>query len=144
MEPGRHAHGVHPERDGGEPLGCRLLRIPEEARRMESFDLALGGRVEAVERPHDLASREDLDPEAPSGRLGYDTSHLLRRALIHVQRRGPGGRHSPLDLGLGDGVGGVDDGGCRGASHQSAGRHDEPAPLSHRVASLYVSGQGQR
>ena len=81
--------------------------------RHERLDRALGGGVEAVERRHDLAAREDLDPEPPAAHLLDDLRQPLGRALEDVERRGPGRGHSPLDLRLGDDVGGVDDGGSR-------------------------------
>ena len=44
--------------------------------------------VEAVERRHDLAAREDLDPEPPAAHLVDDLRQPLRRALQDVERPG--------------------------------------------------------
>src|SRR5262249_59040980 len=68
--PRGHALWVHAERDGGKPLHRRLLSGPVVRDAHKRLDLALGGGVEAVERRHDLAAREDLDPEPA-------TTHLL-------------------------------------------------------------------
>src|SRR5206468_4183668 len=67
--PGGHALGVHAERDGREPLERGLLAHPVLPRTHERLDLALRGGVEALERRHDLTTREDLDPEPPAARL---------------------------------------------------------------------------
>ena len=134
--PGRHALGVHAERDGREPLERGLLRRPVVRGRHERLDRALRGGVEAVERRHDLAAREDLDPEPPAAHLLDDLRQPLGRALEHVERRGPGRGHPPLDLRLRDDVGGVDDGGSRGGRHRPARRRDEPASFGHHAALL--------
>src|SRR5215813_10085534 len=130
IEPGRHALGVHAERDGREPLTRRLLRVPKEGSRMKRLDLALGGGVEAFERLHDLPAREDLDPEPAVACLLNDLRQLLGRMLVE-DRGSPGRGHAPLDLRLRDNVRGVDDRGRGGGCHQAACRRNEPTPLAH-------------
>ena len=134
--PGRHALGVHAERDGREPLDRGLLRGPVVRRSHERLDGALGGGVEALERRHDLAAREDLDPEPPAAHLLDDLRQPLGRALEDVERRGPGRGHPPLDLRLGDDVRGVDEGGSGGGRHRTACLREEPASFSRHAALL--------
>jgi hypothetical protein len=88
---------------------------------MNALDGALRSGLEAGEVRHDLAGREDLDPEPPAARLLDHFRQSLGGALQHVEGRGPSGGHPPLDLRLCDDVGSVDDGG------RSDGRHRPPA-----------------
>src|SRR6266446_2180600 len=99
VEPGRHALGVHAERNRVEPLDRGLLLRPVERSGHEGLDGAFRSRVEALERLHDLAAREDLDPESPAAHLLDDLRQLLGGAL-HVEIAGPGRGHAPLDLRL--------------------------------------------
>src|SRR5262249_48910128 len=87
VEPGQHALGVHAERDGLEPFERGLLRSPIVRRAHERLDDALGGGVEALERRHDLAAREDIDP-GPARR-----SSPLRPSPAAGPR--PGARRTP-------------------------------------------------
>ena len=90
----------------------------------------LRGRIEAGEQRHDLAAREDLDPEPPPAHLFDDLRQPLRRPLEDVVRRGPGRRHPPLDLRLGDDVGASDE---RVAAIAAAARSPWPEPASVRL-----------
>src|SRR6266853_2808208 len=129
--PGRHALWVHAERDGREPFdrGLPVLLVLRGGH--ERLDGALRSSVEAAEVRHDLAGREDLDPEPPAAHLLDHLRQSLCDPLGHVERRGPGRGHSPLNLRLRDDGGGVDDG-CRvDGRHRPARRCDEPASLGH-------------
>ena len=86
--PGRHALGVHAERDGPEPLDRGLLGKPVHRGGHEGLDGALGGRVKTLERLHDLPAGEDLDPEASAARLLDHLGQPLGRAVELVERRG--------------------------------------------------------
>ena len=134
--PGRHALGVHTERDGREPLNRRVFRGPVVWRPAERLDGALGRSVEAGERRHDLAAREDLDLESPAAHLVHQARELLRRALQHVERRRPGRGHPPLDLRLGDDVRGVDKSRGPRGGQRAARLHDESASSGHHVSLL--------
>ena len=72
---------------------------------------------------------KDLDAEPPAAHLVDDLRQPLGRPLVHVERRGPGRGHSPLDLRLRDDVGGVDDGASGGGRHHTARPRDEPASI---------------
>jgi hypothetical protein len=103
---------------------------------MKRLDGASRGGVEAVERQHDLAAREDLDPEPPAAHLLDDLRQPLGRTLQHVEGRRPGRGHSPLDLRLRDDVGGIDDGGGSDGRHHAARLRDTPASLGHHAGLL--------
>jgi len=127
---------LHPERDGREPLDRGLLLGPVECGRHERLDGAPRGGVEAVERWHDLAAREHLDPEPPAAHLLDDLRQPLGRALQMVECRGPGRGHSPLDLRLGDHVGSIGDAGSSHSRYRAACRREEPASVSDHAGSL--------
>jgi hypothetical protein len=131
--PGGHALGVHPERDGHEPLERRLLRRPVGRDGPEGLDGALRGGVEALERRHDLAAGEDLDPEPTAAHLVDDLRQSLGCALMKVERWGPGRGHPPLDLRLRDDVGGIDHGGRRHSRHHATRLCEEPASFGHHA-----------
>src|SRR5437016_7568018 len=133
--PGHHTLRVHAERDGREPLDCWLFRSPVVRGSHERLDGALRGGVEAAERLHDLAAREDLDPEPPAAHLIDDPRQLLGRALDHVEHRGPSRGQSPLDLRLRDDVGSIDDGRRGDGRHRPAGCRDKPASFDHHLTS---------
>src|SRR5262249_41542532 len=133
VEPGQHTLGIHSERDGREPLHCRLLVSPVVRGRHERLDGAFRGRIEALERGHDLAARKDLDPEPSATDLLDYLRQSVGCALGHVRRRGPGRGHARLDLRLRDDVGGVDDGGGRDGRHRPACFRKEPTSLSHHT-----------
>src|SRR5262249_10273817 len=61
VEPGRHALWVHAERNGVEPLDRGLFIPPVERSGHEGFDRTFRGRIETLQRLHDLAPGEDLD-----------------------------------------------------------------------------------
>ena len=131
VEPRGHAFGVHAERDGREPLTCRLFRVPEDPRRMKRLDLPLGGGLEAVERSHDLPTREDLDPEPTATRLLNDLCESLGGTLVHIECSGPSSGHPPLDLRLGDDMRSI--GAASGGDRRqgTAGCREEPASVTH-------------
>src|SRR5262249_28374920 len=66
-------------------------------------------------------------------RLLYDLRQPLGRALEHVERRGPGRGHAPLDLRLCDDVRSVDEGGGSGSRHRAARLRNEPASVVHHI-----------
>ena len=92
---------------------------------------------------HDLAPREDLDPEAPAARLLDDLRQLLGGGL-HVEPARPRRRHAPLDFRLGDDVRRVDDRGGRGGSQRPTGLDEEPAPVRHDMPLLIPARTADR
>src|SRR5262249_7856593 len=71
--------------------------------------------------------------EPPAARLLYDLRQPLGRALEHVERRGPGRGHSPLDLRLRDDAGRVGNDGSRGGRHRAARLREESASVGHHI-----------
>ena len=57
----------------------------------------------------------------------------LGRALEHIERRRPGRRHPPLNLRLGDDIGGVDEGRGGGRRHHTARLRNEPASVVYHA-----------
>jgi hypothetical protein len=113
------------------PVLCRgILARPVARRPHVRLDGALRGRVEALERRHDLAAREDLDAEASAAHLLDELTEALGRALQVVELGRPGRGHPPLDPGLGDDRGRVADDRDGGS-----GSGQEPAAMDHHPAS---------
>src|SRR5215470_13555037 len=144
VEPCRHPLGVHAEGDSGEPLDRGLLVRPPLRGPKVGLDLALSGRLEALERLHDLAAREDLDPEPPAAHLLDHFGQSLGRALQLVEHRRKGGGHAPLHLWLRDDVRGIDDRGGADRRQRAACRHQEPPPLRYHRALLIPPRAGGR
>src|SRR6185369_1441441 len=90
-------------------------------------------------RRHDLTAQEDLDPEPAAAHLVDQPGELLRRALQDVERRGPGRREPPLDLGLGDDVRSFDDGRRPGRRQRATCLQDEAA--SSHMTSFTLSAE---
>ena len=139
VEPGRHALGIHAKGNSVEPLDGGLLLRPVEGSGHVGLDGALGGGVEALERRHDLAAWEDLDPEPPASHL-LDNLPKPFGGALHDERAGPGRGHAPLDFGLRDDIRGVDDGRGPGGPQHAARLHDESASF-HSDGLLHAGGR---
>jgi hypothetical protein len=79
-----------------------------------------------------MTAREHLDPESPAAHLFHDFAEAVGRALHDVELLRPRRRQAPLDLGLGDDVRRITDGG--GGDHcRTTGLRQEPASLEHHA-----------
>jgi hypothetical protein len=128
--PDGHPVRVDAERDGREPLDRGLLGRPVVGGRHEGLDGALRRRVEALEGRHDLATGKDLDAKPSATHLVDDLGQTRGGALQHVELRGPGRGHPPLDLGLGEDLRRIDEERCRadgaGLGQESTSLHGVP------------------
>jgi hypothetical protein len=115
-------------------LECRVLRVPKDRPGTEGLDLALRRGVEAVERWHDVAGREHLDPKSTATHLLDGLRQPLGRAELDVEGGGDGGRHPPLDLGLSDDGRSIGAAGSNGGQ-SSAAFNEKLASIAHDITS---------